>query len=251
MAAAVATANNGGLGLFSGVYGSVSASGDWVQMPVRGSDFASVSIQLSGTFSGTITWEVSHDGTNWIASAYATRTDTASANRTVAASVAGTTATTWELPLCGQTTHVRARCTAYTSGTFVLTLAPCKPYVPGVPVTATLFDVSTSAGANNNTGTLELGGWSSAAIMLVVTTATTGPITQAIVDDAGVATTIGTATTLVAGSYAFLPSLGTAAILNATITSQSIPPLPLPKRWSLSTTGASTSAQRILVTVRR
>ncbi len=85
-----------------------------VQMPVIAAANG-VGIQITGTFVGTITFEVSVDGTNWVAAAAAV---------TVATEARVTTATApglWQINVAGYT-GMRARCTAFTSGTITVTL---------------------------------------------------------------------------------------------------------------------------------
>lgn len=235
------------------VTSTLAAASDAVTLPIAGVDFGTARVSFTGTATCTITWEMSLDGgTNWIASPYAKRLDATASNPTVAATYgpSGATGTSFEIPIPADCTHVRGRVSAYTSGTLVANASPGRRYEVGT-VTATLYDVATTAGANNNTGTLELGGWTAASALIVVTTAITGTATHNIVDDAGTATVIGTAASLATGTYVWLPSLGTAVVPNATLTGVATPALPLPKRWSIVTTGATTSAQRILITVRR
>jgi len=74
----------------------------------------SVSVQLTGTWTATVTFEVSNDGTNWVAVELTTPDGAAAAS----------TATTTGI-YCGPIAahfKFRARCSAYTSGTIVTTV---------------------------------------------------------------------------------------------------------------------------------
>lgn len=79
-------------------------------------DADTVGIQISGTFAGTLTFQASIDGTNWV---------TASVQP-----VGATTATTWVTTTtgtglwtrdCGGIKQMRVQMTAYTSGTATVT----------------------------------------------------------------------------------------------------------------------------------
>lgn len=74
-----------------------------------------VSVQLAGTFTATVTFEVSNDGTNWVEVELTTPAGAAPA----------TTATTAGIycgPVAGHF-KFRARCSAYTSGSIVATVS--------------------------------------------------------------------------------------------------------------------------------
>jgi hypothetical protein len=92
--------------------GSLSATGS-VTLPVNALN-GSAAWQLTGTFSGTVTFEATVDGTNWVAAAVvpigATRTLTTTA----------TAAGLWQQNVSGLAA-VRVRVSTYTSGTFVIT----------------------------------------------------------------------------------------------------------------------------------
>jgi hypothetical protein len=79
-----------------------------------GQDTASVSFTVSGTYSGTLQFEVSQDGTHFVnINAYPPNSTTA---------VTGTTGTgTWTAGVAGMTIF-RIRCSAYTSGTALVTI---------------------------------------------------------------------------------------------------------------------------------
>lgn len=93
--------------------GSLDAAQEAVTIDnLRGA--GSVSVQLTGTFTATVTFEVSNDGTNWVEVKLTTPGGAAAA----------TTATTTGIycgPIGGHF-KFRARCSAYTSGTIVTTV---------------------------------------------------------------------------------------------------------------------------------
>lgn len=80
---------------------------------------SSFSLDLRGPFSGTIEVSGTVDGTNWIPLPVVPVNQ---ASRSYAAVVAGATAGLWE-GKCGGHWKIRARCTAYTSGSFTTTLS--------------------------------------------------------------------------------------------------------------------------------
>jgi hypothetical protein len=80
---------------------------------------SSFSLDLRGTFSGTIEVSGTVDGTNWTPLA---AVPVNQASRSYVAAVTGTAAGLWE-GKCGGYWKIRARCTAYTSGSFTTTLS--------------------------------------------------------------------------------------------------------------------------------
>ena len=86
-------------------------------------------VQVSGTFSATLVFEVSNDGTTW--TAVAARTPTSSAQ------ITSVTAPGLVFVLLGGAVQFRVRVSAYTSGTAVVDLGTCG---------AAAFDLASSAG---------------------------------------------------------------------------------------------------------
>jgi hypothetical protein len=86
------------------------AIGDGAELLVAGR--SNVVIQVFGTFVGTITWEATMDGATWAGAALA---DLASATR--ARALTTTVAGLFMLDEVGGLQKVRARISAYTSGT--------------------------------------------------------------------------------------------------------------------------------------
>lgn len=78
-----------------------------------------VSVQIGGTFSATITFEGSVDGTNFRA------LNMTPSNSTTAATTA-TTVGVWVSGNAGAYSAIRARCSAYTSGSPVVTIRYCS-----------------------------------------------------------------------------------------------------------------------------
>lgn len=82
------------------------------------SQFARVSIQLTGTWAGTVTFEGSADGGgNWFGISPIPTTSTARTTGVASATANGL----WDADT-SSLTNVRARCTAYTSGTIAVRL---------------------------------------------------------------------------------------------------------------------------------
>lgn len=101
------------------VSGSIGANGATVTVTDL-YDMDGVLIRTAGTFSGTIAFEVSNDGANWY-SLYMVRgsSGTGEASR----ALTGTTLESWRANISGWG-QVRVRCTAYTSGTAAIAIAP-------------------------------------------------------------------------------------------------------------------------------
>lgn len=100
------------------VTGNLTASGQAATAALRPGD-ATCSVDVSGTFTATATFEFSFDGgTSW-------RTLPMVRADGTGGGVAGgtTTSSTWETALPAGTTHVRARCSAFTSGTIAVRVA--------------------------------------------------------------------------------------------------------------------------------
>lgn len=91
----------------SGACVSGTNCGEWNVTAVR-----SVTLQVSGTFAGTLTFEATADGANWVAVLLTNLTDGTQATTT-------TTTGAWSIVNSGFTA-LRARMTSYTSGTAVM-----------------------------------------------------------------------------------------------------------------------------------
>jgi hypothetical protein len=97
--------------------GSITANGQAVTMSVD--DLDEVSVQASGTFTATLTFEVSVDnGANYIGLAMVSYASTTPGTPVLTATAAGA----FYARNVTTATHVRVRCTAYTSGTAVVTI---------------------------------------------------------------------------------------------------------------------------------
>jgi hypothetical protein len=83
---------------------------------------SSFMLDLRGTFSGTIEVSGTIDGVNWMPIPVI---PVNAAARSYLASVAGTVAGIWE-GKCGGYWKIRARCAAFTSGSFATTLSACN-----------------------------------------------------------------------------------------------------------------------------
>jgi hypothetical protein len=92
--------------------GRLAAAQDAVALEVRG--YGSVGVQVTGTFVGTVTFEATVDGVTWVAFNM-----TPSNSGTDASTLATTGASRKD---CGGYRAVRARMSAYTSGTAIVTI---------------------------------------------------------------------------------------------------------------------------------
>ena len=106
-------------------------------------DASGVLVTTSGTFSGTIAFEASANGTDWYA-IIMSRASTGTAEATRA--LTGTTLEGWRANIAGWT-QFRVRCSAYTSGTANIRLIPTAlPFEP--PMNSSLTVTAISAGTN-------------------------------------------------------------------------------------------------------
>jgi len=229
-----------------GISASIVTAGDAVQLAIRGGSYATARWVVSTAGTATITTEYSTDGAvNWLASAYSKRLDAVSANPSVApwannSPVAGT----FETPLPGNATHFRIRCGTGGTAT-VVSLSGGAFFVPGVPVAAVLWDVTSGTNAANNTGTLDVSGWASAEHTFTMNGGVPA-FAIAEVDDAGVALA-----NLVTGTAAFSGNIGsgtiggTAGIVAATSTVQ------LPRRLQYTSAAIAAQTSRVRIVARR
>lgn len=144
--------------------GSLVSLNDVSCIAAAGIDWATVKIQTGGSWVGTITPLYRNDanqGIGTIPAAYVKRLDVSSANPAVTATMTSGGTAAYELPLAGDTTHVCLKMTAYTSGSATIAVTGLRAYVPGVPVSATLYHVTSAVNTALDTGVLELAGWTS------------------------------------------------------------------------------------------
>lgn len=94
--------------------GTIDANGESVTLEWRETTNGAVAVQVVGTFSGTLTFEVTVDGENWVATNAMPVASTTPASTTTAAGI-------WSITANGLS-GARARATAWTSGSLVATL---------------------------------------------------------------------------------------------------------------------------------
>lgn len=196
---------------------TLAAVNDAVTIRALGTDLADVQFSFTGTATLTITWEMSLDGTNWVASPYAQRTDATTANPTIAATFAasGATPAAFFVPIPGNCLYMRGRVSAYTSGSLVGNARPGRPYVPGVPVVATLVEVS-SVNVAYDSGILNVAGWSSVLVEGTSGVAAVLAVNSIHTDGTGTAALMSLST---AGAFEMLGSAPSAATSGAGLTS--------------------------------
>lgn len=91
--------------------GDFTGTGAGTGVPVD-ADLSRATVSIYGTFVGTMTLQVSHDGTNWVA-----------ARNRAGTAISSTTPTSFGF--AGDASFVRGNCTVYTSGTIsVRVMAP-------------------------------------------------------------------------------------------------------------------------------
>lgn len=112
---------------------------------------ATAVIQISGTYSATLAWEVSFDGTNYYGFS-AKRVDTETLETSTGALVNTTRA--WEMSICGAT-NIRMRCTTYVSGTVAVRIQThhqgTDPSVVATVASGTVTTVTTVGTVTNIT----------------------------------------------------------------------------------------------------
>ena len=179
----------------------VPVQNNYVTMNVSGSYWATARFIFTGTFaSQTGEFDYTIDGVNWLPSGqgapYVKRVDAVSANPSMVfgstATVGGNSltfnintygASTWELPLAGNVQAVRFIALSTSTAKPVVQIQTGLPYVPGVPVTATMFDNTSAVNTANDTGILNISGWATLGYGGAVPA--TGSYLGYVVDDAG------------------------------------------------------------------
>jgi hypothetical protein len=231
------------------------ATNDAVCVPLDGQQWASAMWTVATAGSGGITTEYTNDPSatpcsslNFLPSAYAKRLDQASANPSTSPWANNTPiAGRYETPLPGNATAFRIR--YQTAGTAtVITLAGGAVLVPGVPVVATLWDVTSAVNTAIDTGILELGaGWASASAFIVTPAAGSGAIN--VVDDAGTSVALHTVPASATVMVTF--ALGGPSAVTAVAASGTVPIGVLSRRMRFTTAAVAAVTSRIRVEVRR
>lgn len=118
----------------SATAGTLTAAAQSITATALG-DMDGMLVTTSGTFTGTVAFEASNDGTNWFA-VLMNRASSVAQESTRALS--GTTLEAWRANVSGFS-QFRVRCSAYTSGTASITVQPCSGSFepPAATITAT------------------------------------------------------------------------------------------------------------------
>jgi hypothetical protein len=141
--------------------GSTTNLNDDVRLPIDGGQYASVKITVSGTFSQTLTPELTFDGMFWdqTSTPYSVEVDLSTATPTVVKTI--TTTGIFELVIPHNTLGVRVRASAVTSGTATIMISAGRLDNPATQASAILYS---SAGYIQSTGryAYNMAGWNSA-----------------------------------------------------------------------------------------
>jgi hypothetical protein len=166
--------------------GQLVNAGDSVAIALPGNQWATALFSITVNGTATLTTQVSIDGgVNWITSAYSKRLDLVNANPTVTALIASSPGvSSWEVSLPANATHFRILC-AGTGTTLSLTLFGGAAYIPGMPVAAVLYDVTSAVNTQLTITALDMSGWAS--LSAFCSTPAGGSGLMQPVDDAGVA----------------------------------------------------------------
>lgn len=198
---------------YSGLVGNsgtlTTATTDKVVVPISGSQWATIQFRATVSGSATATAQVQVNG-QWLAAAYATRISTTAANPTTQAITASalTANDVWEVPLPSNATGFQLLCGG-TGTTTTVQIFGGQAYVPGMVVSATLFDITSAINTDNPTGTLDLSGWSWIFVAWNAGGATTVAATGLhVFDDGNLGATHTFGAAAVAGDFALSRSVG-------------------------------------------
>lgn len=173
----------------SGLLGSVNTpqtpvfvtnNNDAPILPVRGQEFATVIAQtvLGGN---AVSAEITLDSAQqfWQPAPLGKKISVNSTNQPWVSFVSFTPATgeTYEFAIPGNCTGFRLRQIGAGVGTTNFNLGAGQPYVPGVPVLAMLFDVTSAVNTDNPTPVFDLSGWMDLVLLYQAGGATTGTVT--------------------------------------------------------------------------
>jgi hypothetical protein len=170
----------------SAANGTVGAStSDAVTATISGASWQNAHWEVRTAGTSKLTTEYTNDGVNWLPAPYSQRVDAVTANPSVA-SWQNTTAVAgaYDTPLPGNAVAFRVRC-GTTGTSTVLTVVSGKTYVPGNPVVAILYDVTSAVNTLNDTGVIDTSGW--AGLSMAFTTPAGGSGTVKPIDDTGTA----------------------------------------------------------------
>lgn len=232
--------------------GTITTAGDAVTLTVSGTQWATVRLSVgTGGVALTEVAEVSIDnGVNWLAAPYAKRVDLVTANPgmiifTAAVGTQPVSGAAYEFPIPGNTMLFRIRASGGT-GPAILTLAGGVPYVPGIPVVATIYDQTSGTNAALDSGTLEVTGWSQLYYHFTMNGGVPAFSLQE-VDEAGT-----TLASLITATAAFSGGIGpgvtvggTAGLVAATAS------IPIPRRMRFQSAAIAAQTSRIRLEARR
>jgi len=237
----------GGVLVGAAVTGTLTTTNDTVTIPLPGSQWATAQFTVTSAGTASATALVSIDGgRNYIASAYAKRLSTISANPTVQPISATTLVTgdVWEVPLPGNATHFRLLCGA-TGTTTTVSLSGGALYVPGVPVTAVLYDVTSATNTQVQSPTIDGSGWSSARFDITASGGVIAGSGVQSVDDAGTSYLVCNP----AGAAGYLLQFGTPSSIVAGIGGATT--AQVPKRFNAYNNAVAAQTSRVRVEARR
>lgn len=227
---------------------TVSSTSNPVWVAATGQSWATVRWNFDPVLVATLQPQCTTDGINWTNAPYSKRLDATSSNPTVAATVSPSSAgQTWETPLPGNVIAFRLNPTSWTTAGYV-TVYSGLVYVPGVPVVAVLYDVTSGTNAALDTGTLDLSGWTTVQHAMSANGGTPAFAIQE-VDDTG--TNLGNIVTY-ANASGFFGGMGPGLTIGGTaVMGAATASVPLPRRAHYTSAAIVSQTSRIRVVARR
>lgn len=212
---------------------------------------------------GTVSWSVTSAGsgngitteytkeqahTNFLAAPYSARTDAVTANPSTAPWANNTpVVASYETPIPGNAICFQIRLQTAGSAPAVVRIGAGAAYISGVPVVATLFDVTSAVNTAIDTGVLSMDGWGPISVYYVTPAGGSGAIK--VVDDAGTAVSLHT----VPASAATMVTLasGGPSSVTAVAASGTIPIGLQAKRMQFTSAQVAALTSRIRIEARR